>query len=179
MFKKILTFGFAFIIGITTLGIGVAASPRAVREVYTEKGYGYKYYTTNHDYEMITNGNDNGIWIKVGTESEGKLYQYEKAVGKLRDMEDNLLEDGLSYSDLHNFLNYLIDNDMFEATNILKTIYTVIDKADKQARDAKQRLDLVIDWYDSLLPYEAPESKNDCVWNGGAWICKYMEGDFK
>lgn len=176
MFKKILTFGLALIVGVTALGTSIFASPRAFYEVSTNAGYGYGYYTTNQNYQMITNGNDGDIWIKVGPDSEGKLYQYEKAVKNLRDTEDHLIDDGLSYPDLYKILGYLMENDLSKVTTVLLKIYETLDMADKEAKDAKQRLDVVVEWYEALLPYEAPESKNECVWNGGSWICKFMEG---
>lgn len=176
MLKKILTLGLALIVGVTALGANIFATPRNIRENYTRNGYGYKAYTTNPDYGMITNGVDGEKWIVFNSKTEASFYRFENAVNNLYSEEVALHGRDIPYSIVDKFISCIFNNDPDEAFNTLVNILGTAQEIDYKIAEIEGIVDDILFYYDRLLPYEAPESKNECVWNGGSWICKYLEG---
>lgn len=176
MLKKFLTVGLALILGVTTLGTSIFATTRAVKENYTRKGYGYKEYTTNPDYAMITNGTDGEIWIVYNSKTEASFYRFKNAVNELYSEEIALNGANVPYTVIDNVIDCIFNNDPDEAFTFLVGFLGSAQEVDYKIAELAGIVDDILFYYDRLLPYEAPESKNECVWNGGSWICKYSEG---
>lgn len=166
------------LVGVMNFGTYASATTRAIRQQFTRKGYGYKAYTTNMDYEMITNGEDGEIWIIFNSKTESNLYRFEGAVDDLYSIEQSMIKENIPYTIVDSFIKNMFKGDISEAFDILFDFLGDVLETDAKVNEVNGVVSDILYYYDALLPYEAPESKNDCVWNSGSWICKYMEVSF-
>ncbi len=175
MLKKLLVFMLAMLVSVMNFGTYASATTRAIRQQSTRNGYAYKAYTTNMDYEMITNGKDGEIWIIFNSKTESNLYRFEGAVDDLYGLEQSMLKENIPYTTVDSFFKNMFMGDIDEAFDILLNFFNDVLETESKINEASDIVSDILYYYDALLPHEAPESKNDCVWNGGSWVCKYTE----
>lgn len=70
--KKIFSLSLVFMIFVTGLSITTQAESRAIHSNISYSGFGYKSFSTNSKYAMITNGDDGEKWIAVNSNTENE-----------------------------------------------------------------------------------------------------------